>query len=183
MVFPGWYGGKKIFFKFSLPRIWDQPSNHTTDCYFCIFDIKSTKRIFFKSDKIPELNIPSSRAPVKIDANNPGPKKRILEHKSSSSIQIPSAPSIADSEYLPSSPKILNNSKILNIDEVQDLIRDLGLPKSKGEILISRLKQWGFTGPDVKITAQRTRQLAYSAFYTSQNGICYCENLQGELLL
>lgn len=162
-----------------MPRIWSKPSDHRTDCYFCMVKKESWNKHILKTFKTPELNIPSSLAPIKTDVLHPRPNKRQLESKSSTTIESFSVPSIPDSDYNPSNTHIKVNTKLLNIDEVEDLIRALGLPKSKSELLLSRLKQWGFTGPDVKITSQRARQMPFSSFFTSQHGICYCENLSG----
>ena len=38
----GWLRGEKRAMRFAIPRIWREPSNHYTDCYFCMVD--PTKR-------------------------------------------------------------------------------------------------------------------------------------------
>jgi len=37
-------------------------------------------------------------------------------------------------------------------EELNDLIRDLDLPKSKAELLVSRLQQWNFLKENVRIS-------------------------------
>lgn len=180
-VLYAWYRGEERYFKFSVPRLWSKPSNHTTDCFFCMMNDESWNKTELKILKTSELNIPSSLAPITTDESHPRPDRRQQESKSSASIGTISDPSISGSEYTPSNTKITKSPKILDIDEVEDLIRALGLPKSKGELLLSRLKEWGYTGPEVKITSQRTRQKPFSSFYTSQHGICYCEDIKGML--
>ncbi|KMQ86291.1 hypothetical protein RF55_14749 [Lasius niger] len=41
----GWYDGIKKSMPFGVPMIWREPSNHATDCYFCLTDTRqfSTK--------------------------------------------------------------------------------------------------------------------------------------------
>src|SRR6218665_1140592 len=34
----GWYMGKKRAMKFAVPRIWLQPTDHSSNCYFCMVD-------------------------------------------------------------------------------------------------------------------------------------------------
>ena len=33
-----WFRGEKRAMRFAIPRIWREPSNHLTDCYFCMVD-------------------------------------------------------------------------------------------------------------------------------------------------
>ena len=34
----GWYKGEKRAMKFAIPRIWRQPTDHSSNCYFCMVD-------------------------------------------------------------------------------------------------------------------------------------------------
>src|SRR6218665_5881 len=54
----GWYRGEKRAMKFAIPRIWLQPTDHSSNCYFCMVD--PTKRR--TGENTPQ--IPSSIAPV-----------------------------------------------------------------------------------------------------------------------
>src|SRR6218665_18434 len=38
----GWYRGEKRAMKFAIPRIWPQPTDHSSNCCFCMVD--PTKR-------------------------------------------------------------------------------------------------------------------------------------------
>ena len=59
----GWLRGEKRAMRFAISHIWREPSNHYTDCYFCMVD--PTKRRKGKNaPPIEYLNIPSSIAPV-----------------------------------------------------------------------------------------------------------------------
>ena len=48
---------------FAIPRIWRDPSNHRSDCYFCMVD-PSKRRKGKNAPPTEYLNIPSSIAPV-----------------------------------------------------------------------------------------------------------------------
>ncbi|GBM17169.1 hypothetical protein AVEN_47577-1 [Araneus ventricosus] len=41
--------------------------------------------------------------------------------------------------------------------ELNDLVRDLELPKSKSQLLVSRLQQWNLLENSVKVSSYRTR--------------------------
>src|SRR6218665_3157051 len=57
----GWYRGEKRAMNFAIPRIWPQPTDHSSNCYFCVVD--PTKRRTGKNSLVYP-DIPSSFAPV-----------------------------------------------------------------------------------------------------------------------
>ena len=62
-TFTNWLKGETRAMHFVIPRIWRKPSDHHTECYFCIVD--SIKRRKGKNAPLIEYsNIPSSIAPV-----------------------------------------------------------------------------------------------------------------------
>jgi len=61
------------------------------------------------------------------------------------------------------------------------LIRDLGLTKSNGELLTSRLKQWDLLDASLYVTQQRKRHEVFSSFFTIQDGLCFYNNVCGFL--
>lgn len=63
--------------------------------------------------------------------------------------------------------------------ELNDLIRDLGLTKDKGELLSSRLKEWNLVEKCVKVSEQRDRQKPFSKFFATDNGLVHCNDING----
>ena len=55
---------------------------------------------------------------------------------------------------------------IPNQAELHDLIRDLGLTKSKAELLTSRLKQWNLLDKSCQVTKQRQLHDIFSQYFT-----------------
>ena len=64
-----------------------------------------------------------------------------------------------------------------NQKDHNDLIRDLNLTKSYAELLTSRLKQWNLLHESVQVTVQGKRHLAFSKFFTCENGLCFCHDV------
>jgi hypothetical protein len=60
--------------------------------------------------------------------------------------------------------------------ELNDLIRDLELPKSKSQLLGSRLQQWNLLEKGVKISTYRTRQSTLKLNFSEDEGLVFCPN-------
>lgn len=71
------------------------------------------------------------------------------------------------------------NSYYPNQEDINDLIRDLGLTTSSGKLLTSRPKQWKLLDESVHISGQRKRHQHFSSFFTRQDELCFCHNVTG----
>ena len=167
----GWLRGEKRAMRFAISRIWHEPLNHYTDCYFCMVD--PTKRR--KGKNAPPIeypNIPSSIPPVlhnTTDLPVPQPPTRDQPY--------PAETSSEDSkkeEGAPSSSSVICHRRRVgdekcpyypNQEDINDLIRELALTKSNAKLLISRLKQWGLLNEGICITSQRKRHHGFSTFF------------------
>lgn len=70
----------------------------------------------------------------------------------------------------------------LNENNVNNLVRDLGLTQSNAELLTSRLKQWNLLDESVsekRVTGQRKPHQTFSSFFSRQDGLCFCNNVAG----
>lgn len=171
----GWYQGQKRSMKFAVPRIWREPKDHVTDCYFCV--VNPRKRRSGKNSKPVEYpDLASSSAPILHSSQFPVPQPPQKSVKLSQSSSHSSYGDVEDKEFVPSQepPK----PHLITTEDFNDLIRDLNLPKSKAELLGSRLKQWNLL-LDVNITDQRTRHEIFSTFFTKKDGLCFCHDVKG----
>jgi hypothetical protein len=138
-----WLRGTRKCMPFAIPRIWREPRNHHDDCYFCFFYISK-----FKGNKqhksIEYPSVPSSISPMPHSEELPIPKPpQTVEEES------PSGDDSNDSEY--SSTSITGKTPHFpNQQEMDDLVRDLGLTKSNSELLTSRLRQWNLLDSSCK---------------------------------
>ena len=73
----------------------------------------------------------------------------------------------------------LKKPHFINSEDFNDLVRDLNLPKSKAELLGSRLKQWNLTKSDIRISYQRKRHEEFSCFFSKEDGLCFCHDVKG----
>ena len=167
--------------KFAIPRIWQEPTNHTNDCYFCTVD-PSKRRTAKNASAIVYPSIPSSIAPVPHSDQLPVPIPTRCQDSVSADESTTNEDDITIDDYVLNS----NSEKIKhyypNQKDLNDLNRDLGLTKSNAELLTSRLKQWNLVENSVQITEQRKRHQSFSSFFTMQNAICFCNNVSGLFL-
>ena len=40
-----WCRGEKTAMPFAIPGVWREPSNHLTDCYFCMVDLSKRRKV------------------------------------------------------------------------------------------------------------------------------------------
>ena len=64
-------------------------------------------------------------------------------------------------------------------EELNDLIRDLDLPKSKAELLGSRLQQWNLLKENVRISVYRKRHEDLVQFFKMERGLVACTDIDG----
>ena len=175
----GWFRGEKKAMRFAIPRNWCEPSNHLTDCYFCV--VNPSKRR--KGKSAPSIKYPdllSSIAPVSHTNDMPVPQPPFRDES------FMTDASSTDSETEQSSAACFQYRApgercpyYPNQEDINDLVRDLSLTKSNAELLISRLKQWDLLDDSKRITSQRKRHCGFSMFYTFKDELCYCYNIGG----
>lgn len=179
----GWMKGSHKSMKFAIPMIWREPQNHVNDCYFCMTDIKgfSSK----SKHKIQYHNIPSARRPVPHDESMPVPKPQDNVNPESES-ESEKSPSDAGTSYVKGQGSSSSNSSteephLISQAELNDLVRDLDLPKSKAQLLGSRLQQWNLLEKGTKVSFFRKRQLQFSNYFSKDGDLVYCDDAEGLL--
>jgi len=64
-------------------------------------------------------------------------------------------------------------------EELNDLIRDLDLPKSKAELLGSRLQQWNLLKENVRISVYHKREEDLVQYLKMERGLVACTDIDG----
>ncbi|GBN10363.1 hypothetical protein AVEN_29634-1 [Araneus ventricosus] len=65
--------------------------------------------------------------------------------------------------------------------ELNDLVRDLDLSKSKAEISASRLQKLNLLEENVRMTSFRTRHLLFESFFRKEESLVFCCDIDGLL--
>ena len=120
-------------------------------------------------------SIPSSIAPVPHCEDLPIPKPPMLESLSSASASEEGRDADFDKASTSKEPQFSNQQ------EMDNLIRSMGLTKENAELLTSRFKEWHLLDPTCKVTKYRKRHLSCASFFTvsQPHSLCYCSDIFG----
>jgi len=171
-----WLNGKRKKMPFAVPMVWREPTNHHSDCYFCLTNIVGfTKK---NKSKIVYPDCPSAIKPVPHDLENPVPiPPSMSEADDDESSDEECVTADVDELYDPEPDE--EKPHLLTQEDLNDLITDLSLSKEKAELLGSRLKQWNLLRKGTKISVFRDRHTNLASFYQMEEGVCFCADIDG----
>lgn len=171
-----WTTGKRKSMSFGVPMVWREQRNHLDDCYFCQVCVKGYNR--HKKRLIEYPNIESARRPEKHSEDVPVPVFTALLDLTDDEDEESSLEDDASGcDYQP--PSL--GSELFSQFELNDLVRDLSLPKKAAELLASRLNEKKCLQPEVRITAYRTREKEFLQYYAQEESLVYCSDVPGLL--
>ena len=169
-----WYRGEHRKMTFGVPRIWREPTDYLENCYFCVIDVAHHRK-GKKTSIFDYPDMPSSLRPVAHCDELPVPLS-LARNMSSSSRSESNDDQSQDEDF---SQKEDSKPHFPTQQELNDLIRDIGLTKSNAEILTSRLQEWNLLDKSCKVSEQRKRHASFSQFFTLRDQLCYCHNVGG----
>ena len=164
--------------------IWGEPTDHVTNCYFCIvlsIDHGITKK---RTQSIQYPNIPSvlrlvphgEVLPVPDPPTNI-PTEFSDDNDANDNIEASEPSTLEDVTFLPTA--VDNDPHQISQNELNDLVQDLELPKSKAELLGSRLQQWNLLQDDVRVSVFRSRHSQFEPYFSMAEQVVYCHNVAG----
>lgn len=175
--------------RFFSPMLWREPVHHQTDCYFCLC---KTTGYNAKSKKVAEYpNVQSVTFPVPITQNEinlnnhresdnfEGPESEIQLSRHDEAQEGPSNFQDMDEVESKVSDEDVLQKDTFNQNELSDLIRDLGLSKKNAELLASRLQEKKCLTSNTKVTFYRNRDVPFRKFFSRENNLVYCNNVEG----
>ena len=132
-----WIKQKRKTIGFAVPMVWREQANHVDECYFCMTDVAGFS--YKSKGNIKYPNLPSAIRPITHSADLPPPLFTFLPELFNEPLSNTlEESSLKDDCYEPLAD---NKSPILIIKAfLNDLVRDLNLPKESAEILGSRLE-------------------------------------------
>ncbi|GFX53684.1 uncharacterized protein TNCV_1596301 [Trichonephila clavipes] len=153
--------------------IWGEPKNHSDDCYFCsclvqAFNLKNSKDISYPSI-IRSAIRPVPHGPGLPIPSDPDTLDNILDDLD----QVSHISSDSDEGYDPGT----NDPELFSQSDLNDLVRDLGLPKDTAEVLGSRLKERHLLNSGVSFSWYRFREKEFVPFFTQEGDLIFCKNV------
>ena len=190
-------GGNKRNFSFGIPMVWREPSDHSTNCYFCAIDTRGYSTKNCHSIKYP-TNLESAFLPVPHSGDLPVP---VFTGFHEDHEDVPSGTATDDddvntqidvstsSDTESSSPSLQSSSMLpqkFNQEELSDLIRDLELLKQSSELLASRLGDKNMLEEETSVTFYRNREKDFLKYFSAYNHgksrkFVYCSDINGLL--
>ena len=136
-----WVDGKRKQMSFVVPMVWREQSDHVTDCYFCMTNIKGFSRK--NNSKISYPVCRSTIKPVPHDPDLPVPHPPTEKEDALSVDKDESTSTESEEDLIESDPSFQYESAplFINQERLNDLVRDLYLSKKNAEVLGSRLQQ------------------------------------------
>ena len=167
---------------FAFPMVWREPSNHSSDCYFCLTPPVASGMNRKKKQRIDYPNMPSAirLVPHGEDLSVPEPPKEynmnsVMEEEDTEKTG-PHKEKSTDPDFQVPAPESPHK---LTQNELNDLVRDLELPKVKAEMLASKMKQWKYLDEGVKITLYRYCRKHLEEYFTMEDTLMACKDVYG----
>lgn len=174
--------------KFTIPTLWKDPLRKE-DCYFCINNVTGFRK---NKKNIVYADVPTVTKPIRITQSN----DRDIEDEIASSISSLENFEISDDSEVESNIIDKMNkcdtdddhvpydqkkkvSKIFTQEELNDLVRDLGLAKDTSEHLTSVLKSKNLLSKGMNVRYYRNREKNFRMYFTKMEkpSLVYCRNI------
>ena len=163
---------------FTIPMVWREPTDHVSDCYFCLTSIT---RVTAKSKHTVQYpNLPSAMKPVPQSAELPVPKpptNTTLSDSESSDEDGGQANNNMDCGPTFAEACSSNEPHLLTQGDLNDDVRDLNLSKKQAELLGSRLKCWNLLRQDTKVCFYGEHHEEFKDFFSLEDGAVFCNDV------
>ena len=152
-----------------------EPKGHGNDCYFCNCNVSGFN--MKNQHNIQYPNLPSAIRPIfhqpDVPVSTPPPVLIDVEDSTTSSDMSSSE---CQSEYECFEGE---RPRLFSQEELNDLVRDLDLPKVSAVLLGSRLKSRNMLDSEVTFSWYKHREKEYLPFFTKEDDLVYCVDIKG----
>ena len=157
--------------------IWREQKNRVDDCYFCLINVKGYSRKNKYLIQYPNLD--SALQPIPHSDQIPVPTfthlSQIDDEYSASSSDL-SQDQLEDSEFQMSDS---SSDRLSPFNQLQlnNLVRDLYLPKQSAELLASSLQEKNLLHAGTSVIFYRKREKELLKYFTFEDGLVFCNDI------
>lgn len=176
-----WANGGRSHIAYESPVLWKEPTSRE-NCYFCTSSLRGARMPRRKQLQYGVQTFALPAVPYCAESHVPrGPLVEALFRRSDRSISgldltVAQDSSVSDPSYRP--PESPNRQPVLITQgRLNDLVRDLRLPKELAELLASRLGQWNLLEAGARVSAFRSRNASLVKYFAEASKMCYCTNV------
>ena len=171
-----WAKGSRCM-PFAIPMSWTEPTDHVSDCYFCLTTItgvtaKSTHTVQY-------ANLPSAMKPIPHSAELPVPKpptNKTLSDSESSDENVCQFNKNIDCDPTFARDCSSNEPHLLTQGDLNDIACDLNLPVKQAELLGFRLKGWNPLRQDTKVCFCSGLHEEFKDLFSLEDGVIFCND-------
>ena len=163
---------------FAIPMVWREPTDHVSDCYFCLTSITGVTAKSKHTVQYP--NLPSAMKPVPHSAELPVPKPSTnmkLSDSESSDEDVGQANNNKECDPTFAGACSFNESHLLTQGDLNNIVRHLNLSKKQAELLGSRLKGWNLLRQCTKVCFYRGCHEEFKDFFSLEDGAVFCNDV------
>ena len=180
-----WSQGKNAKLKFGVPMVWREPKNHVDDYNFCLVNVKG----FNKKNKqhLQYPNIHSAMRPI--PHSNEVPLPTFTKFPDIDENQLRSSTSSSNSDDDDEKEDIAHEAwnadrvSLYSQSELNDLIRDLNLPKQYTDVLGSRLQEKDVFKAGTSASFYRNWEKKLRKYFHCDGQLVYCTDVEGLLAM
>ena len=173
-----WTKGKKHF-TFGVPIVWREPKNHSDNCYLCSVNVSGLTSKTISSTKYP--NLPSALQPIPHSNELPVPVFMARKISDSESGFVPTGDTKDIDEEFDDPGGFGGIPQLLTQAYLNDLVRDLDLPKKSAELLTSRLKDRNLLAPGTVVNFYCNRERDFVQLFRMEDEFVFCDDINGFL--
>jgi len=163
---------------FAIRMVWRQPTDHASDCYFCLTSITGVTAKSKNTVQYP--NLPPATRPVphitELPVPNPPTNMTLIDSESRDE-DVGQANNNMDCDPTFAGACSSNEPHLLSQGDLSDIICDLNLSKKQAEILGSRLKGWNLLRQDTKVYFYRGRHEEFKDFFSQEDCVVFCNDV------
>lgn len=164
-----WSKGKVKSFRFGVPMIWRESRNHGDDCYFCSCNIQG-----YNAKNKKDICYPNMQSALRPVPHGPGIPVPVPPHNFD---DLPE-PSESESEQLDDEFQVEDcGPQQFSQEELNDLVRDLGLSKESAELLGSRLQEKNLLRSGTSFSWYRSREKQFESNFSQDGELVYCSDV------